>query len=96
MLQAGEQYQSSHGVPVRDCGYRAIDSLSAEKVPGPGLGRLRNCAGPKVMIMISWGTGLPPCDMTASNRAQQGCNPTKMLLAACVAPRVSPRLVTGS
>lgn len=27
---AGEQYEKTHGVPVRDAGYRAIDSLSAE------------------------------------------------------------------
>jgi len=29
--EAGERYQEAEGVPVRDCGYRAIDSLSAEK-----------------------------------------------------------------
>jgi sarcosine dehydrogenase len=28
---AGEEYEKAHGVPVRDAGYRAIDSLSAEK-----------------------------------------------------------------
>jgi len=29
--EAGERYGKDHGVPVRDGGYRAIDSLSAEK-----------------------------------------------------------------
>jgi sarcosine dehydrogenase len=29
--RAGEAYERAHGVPVRDAGYRAIDSLSAEK-----------------------------------------------------------------
>ncbi|GBG33307.1 Sarcosine dehydrogenase, mitochondrial [Hondaea fermentalgiana] len=29
--EAGEKYEAEHGVPVRDAGYRAIDSLSAEK-----------------------------------------------------------------
>lgn len=29
--EAGEAYERAHGVPVRDAGYRAIDSLSAEK-----------------------------------------------------------------
>jgi len=28
---AGDAYEAAHGVPVRDAGYRAIDSLSAEK-----------------------------------------------------------------
>mmetsp|Transcript_55295 Transcript_55295/g.124165 ORF Transcript_55295/g.124165 Transcript_55295/m.124165 type:complete len:921 (-) Transcript_55295:8-2770(-) len=31
LREAGERYEQEHGVPVRDCGYRAIDSLSAEK-----------------------------------------------------------------
>jgi sarcosine dehydrogenase len=29
--EAGERYAAAHNVPVRDAGYRAIDSLSAEK-----------------------------------------------------------------
>jgi sarcosine dehydrogenase len=31
LRKAGEKYEQEHNVPIRDAGYRAIDSLSAEK-----------------------------------------------------------------
>ena len=31
LRSAGEVYEQTHQIPVRDAGYRAIDSLSAEK-----------------------------------------------------------------